>query len=548
MNTFLTKAKRYINKKIKDDIDISVIIPFHNVERYIAECLDSLFSQHGVSLEVILVNDGSTDNTADIVRSYMKEHNNLHMYDISQQGPGYARNYGVRRARGEFIAFLDADDKLVPGIYRRMIRAARNNDAEVCICNAARFNSKEKWSSDLHEIVYNNYKICTHITETPELIYDTTCWNKLIKRSFYKKNRIRFPEHVVYEDISFNAAVHLKCNRVAMIAETGYLWRVRDGNTDPSITQVFYSERNISDRFIAANWLVDNFLSETIPAELRNAVQRKLLEIDLKIILDSVEHIPAEQAGIVFDEVRSFIESKIEPEVMDSLSLIDLQRYECVRNKDVEGYKRILEYRRNHYRKAPVKEVNNTLEAELPDDLFTVEKRSVEQEFSRMQRRVWVDNVRLVDDEIEVFSHIYIQRYNMDEPGKQKIRAYLINEETNQKLEVAVHGIKTPFLTQNFGDVLDDETGVVTHYNYDYCGFCFRIGKDILKNANRYRRMKYSVVAEYRDKLFSGTQIIKGVSDTGRNRFGTACINCDNNNIRIGFGEQDELQIIVKRI
>ena len=278
-------------KRISGRIDISVIIPFHNVELYIEECLDSVFRQTGVSIEVILINDGSTDNTATIVDRYKKEHDNMLVYEIPQNGPGYARNYGVRHARGDYIAFLDADDKLVAGMYRRMIRAAKNHDAEVSMCNATRFNSQRRFFSDIHEAAYNEYDLCTHITQTPCLIYDTTSWNKLIKRDFYEKNGFRFPEHVVYEDISFNADVHMKCNRVVMMADTGYLWRSREDSSNPSLTQAFYTDKNRGDRILAAKWLAEHVLTEEIPEKLRGTVLRKLLEIDLKIVLDSVEHV-----------------------------------------------------------------------------------------------------------------------------------------------------------------------------------------------------------------------------------------------------------------
>lgn len=526
--------------------DISVVIPFHNVELYIADCLDSLLRQKGVSIEVILINDGSTDGTENIVREYMKKHDNMRLYRIDQNGPGYARNYGVQFARGKYIAFLDADDKLVRGIYKRMLHAAENNKAEVCICNAARFNSKRVWSSDLHEKVYRDYKVSTHITESPSLIYDTTSWNKLINREFYQKSGIQFPEHVVYEDILANLDIHLKCNKVIMLAETGYLWRQREEGENASLTQAFFSDANIHDRMLAAEGLVKCFKNGDLPKELTEEIQYKLLETDLRIVLHAVEHMSDEQASMLIEQVNTFVEENIDSSVIESLSIADMQMYDYARKRDIESLRKLIDYRRNNYKNAPVSEQNGVLYANVPEEIIKVNKRTLNDDFARIPRRTKIKEIRRTGDKLEVDAHIFVPRYNVSKSGDQTVKVLLVNEETGQEIEIVSQEKETHYLTEQYGEVSDEVTGTTKNYNYDWAGFSFCIDKNLI-GRQKQKTTKYSVIIQYKDRLFCGQQILRGVEYSKIKEYGAYQIKKNNQVIQLKFGARRELQIIVKK-
>jgi hypothetical protein len=150
-------------------------------------------------------------------------------------------------------------------------------------------------------------------------------------------------------------------------------------------------------------------------------------------------------------------------------------------------------------------------------------------------------------DKIEVTSHIYLPRYNMSRPEDQKITVFLINEETGQKIPVQTQPAEASFLTEEFGTVSDEATGTVARYNYDYAGFTFYIGKEMLDCDNRYNTTKYTAIVEYEDRIFQGTQILKGADGTKKTEYKTACIKGNGADIGVTFGAQNELQIIVKK-
>lgn len=101
-------------------VDLSIIVPIYNVEEYLIECFDSIDAQEGVDFEAILVDDGATDSSGDMAEEYAHTHGRFTCYHKENGGLSDARNYGIPRARGEYICFLDSDDAIVPGIYKGM--------------------------------------------------------------------------------------------------------------------------------------------------------------------------------------------------------------------------------------------------------------------------------------------------------------------------------------------------------------------------------------------------------------------------------------------
>ena len=526
---------------------ISVIIPFFNVERYLDECIQSVLNQKELSLEIIMVDDGSTDRSVSIVKKYMKEHREIKLLYSNHRGPGGARNLGVKHAKGEFIAFVDADDILVKGIYNRMYTACVNNNAELCICNVARLKGDNISNSDLHNYVYKNYEPITHIKDNHALIYDSVSWNKLINRKFYERNKLKYEEEMVYEDILFSAQLYMKCNKTVMIAETGYLWRNRDEKNDASLSQTYFYKKNIVDRLRAVQGLLDYLNSEGATEALLNAAKYKILERDFKIVLDSVNHISDEESRDLFRQIQSFIEKNIGYEIIKRLPVVDMQRYSDVRDGKVEEYKKLLEYRNGAYYRAPIEERDRRLFAVLPKELINVESNDVTNEFARRSRRVWVDAVIEESEDIKIKTHLYIHRYNMAEPGGQDVTVKLVNEEFNEVINVDTIPERTAFLTEKFGEVYDEYTDTHTNYNYDYTGFSFNLAESLKNVSLGDKKKTYTVMADFADRIFRGRQIIKGDEKRNIEKYEKMEIKLMDRIIRIKLGMQQELQIEVSK-
>ncbi|MCU0094795.1 glycosyltransferase [Bacillus sp. OR9] len=123
-------------KKVK----LSVVITNYNKEQYLAQCLQSVVEQTLKGIEIIVVDDGSTDNSMRVLRQYEKQHNNLKVYRQQNSGVSAARNAGLQKANGEYVTFLDADDYVHLAGYEKMYEVASGNNADMVIANIICFN------------------------------------------------------------------------------------------------------------------------------------------------------------------------------------------------------------------------------------------------------------------------------------------------------------------------------------------------------------------------------------------------------------------------
>ncbi|WP_225631719.1 bifunctional glycosyltransferase/CDP-glycerol:glycerophosphate glycerophosphotransferase [Streptomyces solaniscabiei] len=242
---------------------LSVIVPFQDVETYLAECLESIARQSFRDFEVILVDDGSTDGSSRIAADFCAADPRFRLIRQEPHGPGHARNTGLRamHPQGDFLAFVDGDDVIPEYAYGLLVRTLERSDSDFVSGNVQMMNSTKKWQSPLHKGPMQKNRRGTHITRFEALIYDRTVWNKMFRRSFWDYHYIEFPEGVMYEDSWVNMYAHFRAAKVDVITDIVYFWRRREGGAAPSITQRHTELSNLRDR-VAAVRSVSRFLAE----------------------------------------------------------------------------------------------------------------------------------------------------------------------------------------------------------------------------------------------------------------------------------------------
>lgn len=174
---------------------VSVIVPVYNVEMYLKKCLDSLVNQTLQDIQIIAVDDGSTDKSSEILLEYEKNYSNkIEVYHKTNGGLSDARNYGLPYAEGEYIAFLDSDDYVEFDMYEKMYEKAIQEDSDMVECDFIwEYHNKKKIDTG---VVYSGKK---------EMMINArvVAWNKLIKRSLIEKAKVIFPKGLRYEDVEF---------------------------------------------------------------------------------------------------------------------------------------------------------------------------------------------------------------------------------------------------------------------------------------------------------------------------------------------------------
>lgn len=191
--------------------DISIIVPIYNAEKYLNKCIDSLINQTKKEIEIILINDGSKDNSEKIIQSYKDKR--IRYISQPNKGIGKTRNLGIEKATGKYIMFIDSDDYLDKNACKLLFDKAFSNKLDVVICD---FYIKK--GTNLTEEKIIDFSFC-NLKEKPNLIYDVNLapWNKIYKTDFLKKNKIKFVENLKYEDTPFVCEALDKATRIGKV-------------------------------------------------------------------------------------------------------------------------------------------------------------------------------------------------------------------------------------------------------------------------------------------------------------------------------------------
>src|SRR3954471_21747388 len=235
---------------------ISVVVPIYNVEPYLEECLGSLAGQTFRDMEVVMVDDGSKDNSPAIAERFAARDGRFKLVTQPNGGLGKARNTGVAAASGELLAFVDSDDYLAPNAYELLLGALDETGSDFATGNVRRLQSQGARQVAFLAQAFAKTRLATHVTEYRPLIADRLAANKLFRRSFWDQQGRTFPEGVLNEDIPVILPAHFAARSVDVISDPIYYWRIRDGE-QLSITQRRLEPRALRDRLAAMEQVVD---------------------------------------------------------------------------------------------------------------------------------------------------------------------------------------------------------------------------------------------------------------------------------------------------
>lgn len=224
-------------KNQKETPLVSVIVPIYNGAQYIKDCLASVISQNEISVEVICVDDGSTDNSLEIIKEYQKTYDCISIISKANEGLSIARNVGLKYARGTYVQFLDSDDMLLPGALDRLYQVSKEENLDVLFFNAKTIYDDESLRQSFPQ--YENYYVTKTDLSKPrrglDLLvcmqqsgeYRTPVWRQFFKRSFLLENQLSFEESILHEDNLFTFQSLCRASLTARINECFYCRRIR---------------------------------------------------------------------------------------------------------------------------------------------------------------------------------------------------------------------------------------------------------------------------------------------------------------------------------
>lgn len=248
------------------NVKVSIIIPVYNTEKYLKTCLDSVINQTLKDIEIICINDGSTDNSLYILNEYAKKDKRIKIISKENGGQAIARNIGIDNAIGEYIGFVDSDDYIDINMFEKMYKHAKSYDLDMNMCKISLFEDgttnfqDNVWYYALNVFGNMKKKVFTH-----EDTKDFTCkisvtpYNKLYKRSFINEHNIKFAEGLIFEDEVFFFDAYLRAKRVSLLKESLYYYRTdREGSTVSNSSDNDYSDiveifKILRQKFIETN-------------------------------------------------------------------------------------------------------------------------------------------------------------------------------------------------------------------------------------------------------------------------------------------------------
>ncbi len=204
--------------------DISIIVPIYNAEKYLNKCIDSIINQTKKELEILLINDGSTDNSEKIIKNYKDKR--IKYYKNKNQGIGKTRNFGIEKATGKYLMFLDSDDYLEKNACEKFFTKINNNNLDIVLSNYYKVYS----NGNIEEIFVPSFKVSS-LKENPNILSEHLApWAKLYRRELIVKNNIKFIEELKYEDAPFVAIALDKATKIGKVEESLVYYNIHNNS------------------------------------------------------------------------------------------------------------------------------------------------------------------------------------------------------------------------------------------------------------------------------------------------------------------------------
>ncbi|MEG1835103.1 MAG: glycosyltransferase family 2 protein [Oscillospiraceae bacterium] len=238
---------------------VSIILPIYNIDKYLARCLNSIINQTYSNIEIILVNDGSTDNSAEICKEYKTKDERILFFDNTNKGCSYSRNFGLENSTGEYILFVDSDDYIALDLVEKVLKEAEENECDMVVFDLMSIDEENNRSTVISSAIpvgktfsIDDFPALLNISPSPV--------NKLVSRRLWIDSEIRFPVGRRYEDLEAISKLFAVAKRVRYYNEKPlyfYAFRndsfVKSGFNKNKFEEIVIAIDNVSEYFKAKN-------------------------------------------------------------------------------------------------------------------------------------------------------------------------------------------------------------------------------------------------------------------------------------------------------
>lgn len=228
-----------MSEKRADTVKVSVLVPCCNVSAFVRECLESIVGQTLKEIEIICINDGSTDNTLDIIQEFAARDSRIRVLDKKNSGYGDSMNKGLEMARGEYIGIVESDDFVEPGMFEKLYSAAKANDLDICRSQYWFYKDGVDTPCEIRKVPFNT--VFTPLRETKVIFAPPAIWTSIYRRSMLIENGIAFlpTPGASFQDTGFAFKTFVCCRRFMLLPDLFLHYRQHANNSVKSDKKIF---------------------------------------------------------------------------------------------------------------------------------------------------------------------------------------------------------------------------------------------------------------------------------------------------------------------
>lgn len=461
---------------------LSVVVPIYNVETYLQECLESLAGQTFRELEVIMVDDGSTDSSGDIARAFAAQDSRFRLVQQPNGGLGNARNTGVKHCTPgvEYVTFVDSDDIIPDYAYDLCVRTLDETGSDLLSGNVMLLRIGGTSPSPMHKKPMATTRLKTHISRDEMLIYDRLAPNKVFRKDFWDKHEMAFPEGVLYEDIPLTIPAHFRARSVDILNTPIYYWRQREAGAGPSITQRRTELNAVRDR-VAAVDSVSRFLAAQPGAEYRRYKRwydKSAIGSDIRIFINVLPEADEEFRELFVDIASDFL-SRVEPEVLESLPSIMRLKWHLISERKLDELLEVLAYEKKGTGGSipVVRRLRRYAEYPFFKDTTVGVPRHVYRLKQELSLRTKVESVAWDGEKIKIVGHSYVSNVSVHRRHMSLKMLSLSNSKTKRRLILPARTVHSPGATASSRQA---------RHSYDWSGFEVSLDVNRLKTKGRW--------------------------------------------------------------
>jgi len=404
---------------------VTVVVPIYNVEEYLRACLESIQFQSLEDLEVIMVNDGSTDGSVAIAEEFAARDPRFKLVSQENGGLSRARNTGADHATGEYIGFVDSDDVIPRDAYELLVTPLQETGSDFATGNVHRLMQGNVSQARFLAHAFDRTRLKTHVTKFRPLLTDRIVPNKLWRRSFWEGGGYRFPEGVLHEDIPVVLPAHFAARSVDVIHEPVYYYRVREG-ADLSITQRRLEQRALVGRVDAVEH-VQKYLQEHGPRRAKGWYEESVVAEDLRYYLDVLDGASDEYRLLFLDRVNEFLD-RCSGHVYDPLHAINRLKWHLVRRRLMPELLQVLRFQKERLGETPPVRVGRRWYGDYPfraDPELKI-PRAVYRLREELVVSPRVDDLHFDGEELKIGGFAFIAGLGAPTPDSQRVTVTVV--------------------------------------------------------------------------------------------------------------------------